>query len=61
MFTSLLDGGRSQSVCRKLLCISFPIDIFQAKEAYQARTQEAEKMRKECNSTKDIPALEKVC
>ena len=34
--------------------------IFKAKEAYQARSQEAEKLRKDCNSTKDIPALEKV-
>ena len=35
-------------------------NFLKAKEAYQARSQEAEKLRKDCNNTKDIPALEKV-
>ena len=34
--------------------------VLQAKEAYQARSQEAEKLRKDCSSSKDIPTLEKV-
>jgi len=33
--------------------------VVKAKEAYQARIQEVEKLRKDCNSTKDIPALDK--
>ncbi|XP_065069526.1 F-BAR domain only protein 2-like [Rhopilema esculentum] len=33
--------------------------VSKAKEAYQARCVETEKMRKECNSSKEIPALEK--
>ena len=34
--------------------------FLQAKEAYQAKSNETEKTRKECTSTKELPNLERV-